>query len=111
MLSFRNTWTSKAGHSDRGFRRNALRAMTEALADLDSEGLFGTGKERESITIFLDITDSNWIESLREHVGNWQAIYRNCMDGYEAMADEFERQHPFPHDAFEFWAITDMISR
>lgn len=59
----------------------------------------------------LDITDSNWIESLREHVGNWQAIYRNCMDGYEAMADEFERQHPFPHDAFEFWAITDMISR
>jgi hypothetical protein len=59
MLSFRNTWTSQAGHSDRGFRRNALRAMTEALADLDSEGLFGTGKERESITIFLDITDSN----------------------------------------------------
>jgi hypothetical protein len=65
MLSFRNTWTSQAGHSDRSFRRNALRAMTEALADLDSEGLFGTGKERESITIFLDITDSNDSDSVK----------------------------------------------
>ena len=57
----------------------------------------------------LDITDSTWIETLRGHVSNWQALYRGCMDGYAAMADAFEREHPFPHDAFEYWAITDRI--
>lgn len=47
MMAFRKEWTSQSGHSDKAFRRNALRAMVDALAGLDSDGLFGNGKERE----------------------------------------------------------------
>jgi Domain of unknown function (DUF4303) len=65
MISFRKEWISVSGRSVQAFRRNALRAMINALADLDSEGLFGHGKEREAITVFLDMPDSNDSDTLK----------------------------------------------
>lgn len=65
MMSFQETWTSQPGNSERKFRRYALRAMVDALAELDSEGLFGTGREREEITIFVEITDSNDCDAVK----------------------------------------------
>ena len=35
------------------------RLMTEVLADLDREGVFGTGAPREKVVLFVTITDSD----------------------------------------------------
>ena len=58
----------------------------------------------------LDITVQNWLGVLNEHVRNWRSLYRTAYEGYTRMADEFEREHAFPHDAFEYWAITDRVA-
>lgn len=57
MLAFRRQWR-QSGRSARSFRRNVLRAMVDALTDLDNERLFGSGPAREKVTIFVEITDS-----------------------------------------------------
>lgn len=57
MLAFEQAWLS-GGHSERAFKRNMLRAMVDVLADLDKEGLFGKGDQREGLTLFVEITDS-----------------------------------------------------
>lgn len=65
MMAFRNQWTSRPGHSDRQFRRHALRAMVDALAELDAAGLFGTGRERDMLTVFVEMTDSDDADALK----------------------------------------------
>jgi len=59
MMSFQERWSSQEGHSEGMFRPNSLRAMVDALADLDGEGLFGKGLARDAITLFVEITDSD----------------------------------------------------
>lgn len=59
MLAFRREWTSVSGRTSHGFRRNALRSMVEALNSLNREGLFGTGQDRDLITVFVEISDSH----------------------------------------------------
>jgi hypothetical protein len=59
MMSFQQQWVSQTGRSEHAFKRHALRAMVDALADLDAEGLFGAGQLREGITVFVEITDSD----------------------------------------------------
>ena len=58
----------------------------------------------------LDISGPDWLVALNEHVGNWRSLYRTAHESYTSMADMFEREHAFPHDAFEYWAITDRIT-
>lgn len=58
MLAFEQAWSSSRG-SERAFKRNMLRAMVDALADLDREGIFGRGSKRKELTLFIEITDSN----------------------------------------------------
>jgi hypothetical protein len=41
------------------FRSKAFRAMADALRLLDEEGIFGKGKDREQITLFLSISDAD----------------------------------------------------
>lgn len=59
MLKYYQKWLSIEGNTEKRFREKMLRTMIDALHDLDQEGLFGTGREREKITLFIEITDSN----------------------------------------------------
>lgn len=58
MLAFEQAWLS-GGQGERAFKRNMLRAMVDVLADLDKEHLFGNGAQRDGLTLFVEITDSN----------------------------------------------------
>lgn len=58
----------------------------------------------------LDVSDQGWPGALREHVENWSSLYRSAHESYMSMASEFERAQRFPHDALEYWAITDRVA-
>src|SRR5688500_15059009 len=52
---FADMWMAESGKTFREFRATSLRAMVEALRDLDREGLFGDGRGRDKITVFVTI--------------------------------------------------------
>jgi hypothetical protein len=58
-------------------------------------------------TYQLDIARGDWMGALREHVEHWADRYRAAHARYTQMADAFERERGFPHDLFDFWALTD----
>jgi hypothetical protein len=58
----------------------------------------------------LDISDQEWLDALKEYVGNGAALYHTAYDNYMLMAEEFNRSRGFPHDMLEYWAITDRIA-
>ncbi len=58
MMGFKASWTARPGNDFKEFRARTFRAMLDALRILDSEGLFGRGKERDKITLLIAITDS-----------------------------------------------------
>jgi hypothetical protein len=57
----------------------------------------------------LDITKVDWMDRLGEYACQWDITYQRAFENYEAMAISFEQEKPFPHDVFEFWAITDRL--
>lgn len=57
----------------------------------------------------LDIAKSDWIGELRQLVANWKSLYLRDIENYSIMAKAFEEAHPFPHDLFECWSITDRV--
>lgn len=57
MMAFMHSWTSIPGNTFKKFRANVFRAMVDALITLDREGLFGQGKDREDVTLFISVTD------------------------------------------------------
>lgn len=59
----------------------------------------------------LDISDQRWLDELKESVNNWTSLYKTAYDSYILMAENFERSRGFPHDMFEFWAITDHLAK
>jgi|TARA_B100002003_G_scaffold218114_1_gene218854 hypothetical protein len=61
-------------------------------------------------TYQLDITDSNWQDTLADYVDNWPVLYETAYRNYTAMAQEFKESKPFPNDLFAFWSITDRLS-
>jgi hypothetical protein len=66
--------------------------------------------EMSKCTYQIDIEQTGWSDLLASYVNDWQGLYEKAHADYTAMAVEFERKHPFPHDLMEFWAITDGIS-
>lgn len=72
----------------------------------------GTQDDSEiaACTYQVDINNPNWLLNLNEYAENWDALYRTALGNYKNMIEEFERLHKFPHDMFEFWAITDRIA-
>ncbi len=52
------------------YRSLLLRTMVEALRKLDNEGVFGRGAERDQLTLFIDMTDSNLGPLLRLFTAN-----------------------------------------
>lgn len=60
-------------------------------------------------TYQLDLQRADWTDQLRTCVEKWDAVYEEMHDAYCQLAETYEREHPFPHDMMEFWAITDRI--
>ena len=59
----------------------------------------------------LDISDQRWLDELKESLHNWTSLYKTAYENYILMTEEFERACGFPHDMFEFWAITERLVR
>ncbi|GLU30209.1 hypothetical protein WKR88_22245 [Trinickia caryophylli] len=60
-------------------------------------------------TYQIDISRDDWTSVLRAHVDQWRTLYRTAFEDYAHMADSFERERRFPHDLFDFWAMTDRL--
>jgi hypothetical protein len=58
-------------------------------------------------TYQLDLQSSTWKDELKAYVTDWATAYDRMYEGYCRLAEDFEREHPFPHDMMEYWAITD----
>ena len=58
----------------------------------------------------IDIGREGWLDRLAGHIKDWQSLYRSAFESYMSMASEFEREKGFPHDLFEYWAVTDRLS-
>ncbi|MBA9898855.1 DUF4303 domain-containing protein [Burkholderia cepacia] len=68
------------------FFKALQRDMIEALRQLDQEGLFGTGAEREKITLFVTISDDNGAEELENRsakILNPPAVFDRFINRYE----------------------------
>lgn len=55
----------------------------------------------------LDILKPDWVDRLSQQVSSWKAAYEKAFDQYKAMAVDFEKDKPFPHDVFDYWAVTE----
>ena len=58
----------------------------------------------------LDIGREDWPDQLTGRIEDWQHLYRSAYESYMSMASDFGREKGFPHDLFEYWAITDRLS-
>ncbi|MFH1153451.1 MAG: hypothetical protein V1793_06535 [Pseudomonadota bacterium] len=58
-------------------------------------------------TYQLRLDTGDWQELLRACVADWRGLYRNAWEAYNAMAEDFEASLGFPHDLFDYWAMTD----
>ncbi|GGB12356.1 hypothetical protein GCM10011491_45280 [Brucella endophytica] len=65
--------------------------------------------EMAKCTYQIDLDKDDWKDVLKSHVGNWRGLYEEAHSNYTAMADDFARRHPFPHDIMEFWALTNRL--
>lgn len=66
--------------------------------------------EMAKCTYQINIEEAGWEDLLTSYVDDWWGMYDKAHADYTAMAVEFERKHPFPHDLMQFWAITDGLS-
>jgi hypothetical protein len=57
----------------------------------------------------INIQDGEWPEILRDHLEDWSGLYGAAYESYTAMAQAFERDQGFPHDAFKYWAISEQV--
>lgn len=62
-------------------------------------------------TYQIDMAHDDWMNTLSEHVDQWADRYRAAYEHYVCMAEAFERTRCFPHDMFDFWAVTDGFGR
>jgi hypothetical protein len=60
-------------------------------------------------TYQLSLENSDWKDALRTYVAEWTAAFDKMYARYCLLADDFEREYPFPHDVMEYWAITDRV--
>ncbi|GLK87737.1 hypothetical protein [Pseudomonas turukhanskensis] len=62
-----------------------------------------------SCCLQLDLSAQDWLEQLRHHIANAVPLYGRMHANYQAMAQAFARQWPFPHDMFIGWQMTDQV--
>ena len=61
-------------------------------------------------TFQLDLDDHGWSDVLKHYVEIWPSLYEVAHENYMNMANEYEQLNKFPHDMFEYWAITDQVT-
>lgn len=67
------------------FKADLYNTMIEALGDLDAEGFFGIGEQREAVTVFCSISDSDDAEELE----NRSAQKLNSASVYEKFKNRY----------------------
>lgn len=58
-------------------------------------------------TYQLGLDSEDWPEKLKYYVAEWKSLYQNAWEAYGVMAESFETSVNFPHDMFDYWAMTD----
>ncbi|NWB87267.1 hypothetical protein [Pseudomonas gingeri] len=58
----------------------------------------------------IDLERPDWLEALRDYVKGAGVLYERMHAGYQAMAEQFALERPFPHDLFAYWQMTDRVS-
>jgi hypothetical protein len=61
-------------------------------------------------TFQLDLNDHGWPDVLKQYIEIWPSLYEVAHENYTTMANEYEQLNKFPHDMFEYWAITDQVT-
>lgn len=95
-----------------GWRWLSLMRIVAALRCGRATVSLGTNDDSRISTccLQLDLRKQDWPDLLKEYVEDWQSHYRRAYESYMSMSRDFEREKSFPHDLFEYWAITDRIS-
>jgi hypothetical protein len=78
-LNVENRYDKKDPKAFGAFKQNLFETMILALKSLDDEGFFGTGKDREAVTLFCSVSDSDDAEDLEDQSAkrlNSKAVYR-----------------------------------
>lgn len=65
------------------FRAGVVEACVRALEELDKEGLFGAGSERDNFVVLFQITDSEYLDEAVKRL-NTPASYRRFREWWEA---------------------------
>ena len=58
--------------------------------------------------IQLDLQQPDWRAQLRQLTERPGETFAQAFDDYHVMAEAFSRDHAFPRDFFEAWAITEL---
>ena len=78
-LNVKNPYDNKDPKAFGVFKQNLFETMILALKSLDDEGFFGTGKDREAVTLFCSVSDSEDAEDLEDQSAkrlNSKAVYK-----------------------------------
>lgn len=62
-----------------------------------------------SCTYQLSRENASWKGVLKDYVANWIPAFDEMYERYCELVKDFEQAHPFPHDAMEYWAVTDGV--
>jgi hypothetical protein len=92
---------------DEAFRGKLFATMVLALKDLDADGFFGTGQERQQITLLCSVTDSAdtaWVELESVRLLNPPAVYL-------AYRNDVEQIEGFVEHATESWGDPEGVYR
>jgi hypothetical protein len=57
----------------------------------------------------LDIREHDWVSKVKQCIDDWKSLYIENATNYSLMAKAFEEHHPFPHDVFDYWSMTDRV--
>lgn len=61
-----------------------------------------------SCCVQIDMQAGAYLTQLRDLTAQAEKIFAMAFAGYHAMAEEYLREHPFPADFFDYWAITEL---
>jgi hypothetical protein len=92
------------------FKGQAFAAMVLALRDFDSEGFFGTGPERQKVTLLCSLSDSSdtaWLEHESAHFLNppdvYESFYRQWITN-SVMEEDLAKHRDEPNLVYEAFA-------
>jgi hypothetical protein len=88
------------------FKAGVLASMVFALRDLNEEGYFGTGRDRESLAVFCSVPHSRstvWFEQDSARRLNPPNVFQTFASELKWVADGSETRSPAPHDVFALY--------